>query len=257
MSSPAKSKPIIPHIHLLCMQPSASDAFTAALKQYKVTSSTIEYTIYNTYLADLPSTLTFDLVVSPANSYAILDGGFDNAISRAFSPKDDYSALTRAAQKEIYDSHRGYLPPGQCKIVKIPEEFRGKLRYHEGNGWGCKYLALCPTMRMPTPCNWDKEIVYECIWSLLNSIEKHNWAATEDENSGLSVIESILMTPLGTGTGGISDEKWARQAVLAIKHYTDAVEKPEVYNARNWGDPAFAKSHAELLLTHDFRSQFA
>ncbi|KAF3061567.1 putative phage tail assembly-like protein [Daldinia childiae] len=228
---------LIPYIHLLCMHESASDAFNRVLGEYGINQALINYTIHNTLLSDLPPSLNFDLVVSPANSYGLLDGGFDDAISRAFSPKTEYHALTRVAQKELYRLHSGYLPPGSCCIVKIPESFRGTLKYHDGNGWGCRYLALCPTMRVPSRCDWDRDVVYECIWSLLNAIEQHNRSATEEgSGAGSAKIESILMTPLGTGTGGISDEKWAKQTVLAIKHFIDAKQHPEKWSAIDWRD---------------------
>jgi hypothetical protein len=149
------------------------------------------------------------------------------------------------AQKELYRVNRGYLPPGQSLLVALPEEWRVQrlLRYHDGTGWGCKYLALCPTMRMPSPCDWDKEVVYECIWSLLNAIERHNEAAGAADK-----VSSLLMTPLGTGTGRISDEKWASQAVLALKHFAEAVENPGAHEKKDWGDLSVV--HAELTLTH-------
>ncbi|KAI0128365.1 hypothetical protein BJ170DRAFT_324836 [Xylariales sp. AK1849] len=236
-SNPYPTAPIIPHIHLLCMQPRASDAFKAAVKEYSLPSSTLSYTVYNTYLSDLPATVTFDCVVSPANSYGILDGGFDDALSRALAPKNDYGALTRAAHAHLHAEHRGFLPPGSCSILRIPDEFRagGQLRYHR-RGWGCQWLALCPTMRVPQLCDWDREVVYECIWSLLNAVERHNAKAKDATGEGKAnqVIRSILMTPLGTGTGGISAEKWARQAVLAMKHFVEAVQKPETWTT--WFD---------------------
>ncbi|KAI8963222.1 macro domain-like protein [Daldinia sp. FL1419] len=241
----SESQPI-PYIHLLCMLESASDAFARAVQEHGIEPSLLNYTIHNTYLSDLPPSLNFDLVVSPANSYGILDGGFDDAISRAFSPKTEYDALTRVAQKELYRLHSGYLPPGSCCIVGIPESFRGTLRYHDGNGWGCRYLALCPTMRVPSPCDWDRDVVYECIWSLLNAIEQHNKNGNGD---GSKRIESILMTPLGTGTGGISDDKWAKQAVLAIKHYIDAKQHPEKWSAMSWRDTG--RIDIELLKTQN------
>ncbi|KAI1807855.1 macro domain-like protein [Daldinia bambusicola] len=249
----------VPHIHLLCMHPSASDAFVRAASEHAVDPSLLGFTVHNTYLADLPRSVSFDLVVSPANSYGILDGGFDDAISRAFSPRDDYGALTRAAQRELYRLHRGYLPPGSCCVVRIPDAFRGALRYHDGMGWGCKYLALCPTMRVPAPCNWDRDVVYECVWSLLNAIERHNRGVEAEEvqggssggnsrgSSGSTKIGSILMTPLGTGTGGISDDKWAKQAVLAIKHFIDAKQHPETWSAMTWKETS--KIDIQLMKT--------
>ncbi|KAK6956807.1 hypothetical protein Daesc_002087 [Daldinia eschscholtzii] len=245
----------IPYIHLLCMYESASDAFTREVQEQGIEPALLNYTVYNTYLSGLPPSLKFDLVVSPANSYGILDGGFDNAISLAFSPPTHYDALTRAGQKELYRLHSGYLPPGMCCIVRIPESFRGTLKYHDGNGWGCRYLALCPTMRVPSRCDWDREVVYECVWNLLNAIEQHNKAVEEGGNGAgagadgpPAKIESILMTPLGTGVGGISNEKWAKQAVLAIKHFIDAKKHPEKWSAITWQETS--KVDIELMKSH-------
>ncbi|KAK7751712.1 hypothetical protein SLS62_006373 [Diatrype stigma] len=271
-ANPAASPPLLPHIHLLCMQPSASAAFAQALASHASSppsiapapatasplSSHLHYTVHNTYLADLPSSLRFDLAVSPANSYGILDGGFDDALSRAFGPRDDYAALTRAAQAELYRRHAGYLPPGACCLVRIPvEEYRGRLRPYQdgslgdddGGAWGCRYLALCPTMRLPSLCTWDRDVVYECIWSLLNAIDQHNANLSntvdpgkagegerEDPAPAPTKIESILMTPLGTGTGGLSDDRWAKQAVLAMKHWVEAKQNPHKWSALNWMD---------------------
>lgn len=272
-TNPSTPPLLIPHIHLLCMHKPASDAFTQALSEYGVSSSSspssspssskLHYTIHNTFLSDLPGSLHFDLVVSPANSYGILDGGFDDAISRAFSPRDAYGALTRAAQRELYrQGHMGYLPPGGCCLVPIPEASKGQLRYHDGQGWGCRYLALCPTMRVPAPCGWDRDVVYECVWSLLCAIDRHNndggsggvagegraAVAGEEDTPPSSKIESVLMTPLGTGAGGISDEKWAKQAVLAIKHWIDAKQNPEKWSAMNW--EGARDIDKELRVTH-------
>lgn len=293
----AAPPPLLPHIHLLCMQPSASTAFAQALVATHAASappstpplsSHLRYTVHNTYLSDLPDTLRFDLAVSPANSYGILDGGFDDALSRALGPRDDYGALTRAAQRALYRRHGGYLPPGGCCVARIPvEQFRGRLRYRSesgegsasGSAWGCRYLALCPTMRVPSPCGWDRDVVYECIWSLLNAIGQHNdgiaarRTTTDDDDDGAggggegdgggggeragggegeepapSRIESILMTPLGTGTGGLSDDKWAKQAVLAMKHWVEAKQNPQKWSAMNWKDAGVVDN--ELRVTH-------
>ncbi|RHZ54897.1 uncharacterized protein CDV56_107294 [Aspergillus thermomutatus] len=83
---------------------------------------TLDIHILNSSLSDIPSTTKFDLVVSPANSYGRLDGAFDDAISRAFCPADDYDALTRAAQKILYELWRGFAPPGSFTLVPFPEE---------------------------------------------------------------------------------------------------------------------------------------
>lgn len=229
-SSPtASTSSIIPHIHLLCMNEEYTTSFKAATSKLNLPSN-VNVTHHNTFLSDLDSNIKFDLVVSPANSHALLDGGFDDAISRAFSPKDKYYALTRHAQVEIYKQYRGFAPPGTCTLINIPKEYAEKSR--TGDRWGCRWLALCPTMRLPSNVNWDREVVYECVWTLLCAIDRHNRRVKE--SNGTELINSILMTPLATGTGFVSAGKWASQFVLALKHYIDAVEHAARWSALDW-----------------------
>lgn len=226
---------ILPRFHVLCIRTSAATAFATALSNHPDLASKINYTIHESSLSTPTSSLKFDLIVSPANSYGILDGGFDDAISRAFSPKDDYHALTRHVQAELYREYKGYLPPGTCHIVRMVEEWKGskdtesRLRYGDGKGWGCKWLGVVPTMMVPMLLSADNEIVYRCVWAILAAVERHNRDMGEVDRVG-----SVLMTPLGTGTGGISDQKWADQCVLAMKHFVEACEKPEVWGQMDW-----------------------
>ncbi|QPG93529.1 hypothetical protein C2857_000538 [Epichloe festucae Fl1] len=216
----------IPHIHLLCMQNQHSEAFAKAAAKHKLPTS-ITFETHNAALQFVPSSSKFDLVVSPANSYGRLDGGFDDAISRAFSPRNDYLALTRVAQAKLYDEWRGFAPPGTCTLVRIPDDFR-----HESkNVWGTKYLALCPTMRTPQPVEWDREIVYESTWSLLVTIDKHNRRTCAGcESDADPRISSILIPPLATGIGKVSPERWAAQMVMAMKHFVDAKQNPRKWS---------------------------
>ncbi|KAM0263706.1 hypothetical protein ACHAQJ_001020 [Trichoderma viride] len=214
----------IPHIHLLCIDEEYSTALQAALASHSVSSVSITY--HNCALSFVEA--QFDVIVSPANSYGRLDGGFDDAISRSFSPRDDYLALTRAVQTKLYDEWRGFAPPGTCTLLRIPEEFHQRSR----NTWETKYLALCPLMRVPQPVGWDREVVYECTWSLLCAIDKHNRTVREGgRGERQDEIRSLLMVPMATGVGAVSPEKWAGQTVLALKHYIDAVEHESKWSA--------------------------
>ncbi|KAL4878045.1 hypothetical protein BJY04DRAFT_121263 [Aspergillus karnatakaensis] len=293
----------LPHIHLLLMEPKHRTAFLAALsKSIPSSSSTprtavpppIPLTTHSTSLNQLPPTLHFDAIVSPANSYGRLDGAFDDAISRAFClPDHSYDTLTRQAQRVLYERVRGFLPPGGCVLVPFPEELlhyateteiENKKGRVEGEGkdkkdqdeeaskdktptstsehselggrWGCKWVALCPTMRTPDTARWDREVVYECVWSLLCAVEGWNrgfddllenqggegstsigagtWAG--EQHRRLGRIESILITPMATGCGGVSAEKWAAQFVLAMRDFVDAVERSERWERLGWGE---------------------
>ena len=198
-------------------------AFNAARETYRLPES-VDITIHHERLADLDPELQFDCIVSPANSYARMDGGFDDALSRKFSPKDKYLALTRVAQRAVYNYYRGIAPPGSCLLIDLEKEDT-----LNKDVWGCKYMALCPTMKTPTDVRWDREIVHECIWTLLAAIDRHNRGLGEnttlaDAEGSKRPIRSVLMTPFATGCGGWSAEKWAAQTVIAIRQFVDAVE---------------------------------
>ncbi|KAF3384312.1 hypothetical protein F1880_002507 [Penicillium rolfsii] len=213
----------IPEILLLCMESEFITAFDEAMQTYwpDFAPDKVKITSFNARLNSLPPSVKFDLVVSPANSYGRLDGAFDHAISLAFSPRQDYHALTRAAQLVLYDKWRGYAPPGSCTLVEFPENLKQNSR-------NCSWVAICPTMREPENVNWDREVVYECVWSLLCQLEGHNRCNADNK------IETILMTPLATGVGKVSKERWAAQAVMAMKHFVNSLEKPEEWSSLQW-----------------------
>ena len=236
-------------IHLLFYDPSAEPAFKAASEKYFPSGSLFPFTVksHPCSLSQLSPIVKFDLIASPANSYGLMDGGFDDAISRAMSPQNEYLAMTRTAQAVLRKECRGFLRPGMCKLVNIPDEW-SLARMEEAqsrNVWGCRYLALCPTMRAPQNVQWDREIIYECVWSLLSEIEKHNRAVSEEAEARKArnaqapalvpartsreetKITSILMTPVATGAGAVSVTKWAEQLCLAMKHWVEEESRPE------------------------------
>jgi O-acetyl-ADP-ribose deacetylase (regulator of RNase III) len=221
----------IPEILLLCMDDEFISAFNTSLQTNWPTHNpqALKITPINERLNSLPEGTTFDLIVSPANSYGRLDGAFDAAISRAFSPRNDYHAVTRAAQAILYEKWRGFAPPGTCTLVPFPEELKG-------NPFGCAWVALCPTMREPGSVEWDREVVYECVWSLLGQIEGWNRGLGKDGDGDGRKIKRILMTPLAAGIGNVSKKRWAAQTVLALKHFVDALERPERWGSLSWRD---------------------
>ncbi|CAL5870801.1 uncharacterized protein PFLUO_LOCUS5041 [Penicillium psychrofluorescens] len=211
----------IPEIILLCQDADFITAFnTAQQEHWPELPTKLKLTPVNSRLNALDPSVTFDLVVSPANSFGRLDGAFDDAISRAFSPRDDYFALTHAVQLVLYENWRGFAPPGTCTLVQFPAPL-------EQNSRQCAWVAICPTMREPTNVCWDREVVYECVWSLFCQVERHNRSSDQK-------ISSLLMTPLAVGVGRVSKERWAAQTVLAMKHFVNAVEQPERWSKLEW-----------------------
>lgn len=157
----------------------------------------------------------FDCIVSPANSYARLDGSFDHVISKMFSP-GDLSAVTNHCQKYVYRVNNGYVSPGSALLIPM--------HHFNESKYGCRYIALCPTMRVPDSCTWNREVVYNCMWNLLSEIERHNTVhAKKDQET--EMIRSVFVTGLGTGVGGFSLQTCAQQMVLAWKHFRVNSEK--------------------------------
>lgn len=181
----------------------------------------VKITPINERLNSISASNQFDLVVSPANSFGRLDGAFDHAISMTFSPREDYHALTRATQQVLYDKWRGFAPPGSCTLVEFPEDL-------QHNKFGCKWVAICPTMREPEKVLWDREVIFKCIWSLLCQVEGHN--RQNEQNR----IKTILMTPLATGVGQVPKERWAAQTVVALKQFVEALEAPQTWSHLQW-----------------------
>ncbi|KZT71124.1 macro domain-like protein [Daedalea quercina L-15889] len=157
----------------------------------------------------------FDCVVSPANSYGIMDGGFDYYLSEALSPKGDIMALTRCAQAALKARHFGFAPPATCTLVPLSPELRQNPRFPR-----CSVLAVCPTMRYPVDVSWHEDLVYNTIWSLLVEVEHWNERADRAKEGGQR-IRKVCMTGLATGVGGVSKETCARQMILAVKHFLD------------------------------------
>ena len=90
---------------------------------------------------------TVDCVVSPANSYGIMDGGYDEAITAWFG-----ESLMKKVQQYIVDNMYGEQP--LCTSFIIDTDVKGVKLIHT------------PTMRIPSVIT-DNRIVYHCTRSCL------------------------------------------------------------------------------------------
>ncbi|KAI6000986.1 macro domain-like protein [Pisolithus orientalis] len=153
---------------------------------------------------------------------------FDQVLSDRLSPPTVPDALTRVAQRVIYDRWRGYAPPGTCTLLPLSGTPCA------GNPFSCRYVALCPTMRLPSSVVWHKEIVYNCVWSLLVEIDHHNARAAVDPR--LHPIRSVVMTGIGTGIGRIPPKQCAKQTALAFAHYHAAKTRVATWSTMTWAD---------------------
>ena len=89
-----------------------------------------------------------DAVVSPANSYGLMDGNYDLAITDKYGPE-----LAERVRTVIMERFYGEQPVGTSFSVPIPG--------HEDI-----LLIHTPTMRVPTPIV-DPLVVYQCMRTTL------------------------------------------------------------------------------------------
>ncbi len=116
-------------------------------------------------------------VVSPGNSFGIMDGGYDLAITEYFG-----ETLMKHVQEHIIEHYYGEQPVASSFIISIPGT---DLR-----------LIHTPTMRIPSRIK-DPFIVYSCMRTTLIT-------ALENE------VESIVIPAFGGLCGGVNPQDIAR-----------------------------------------------
>src|SRR6476660_4962460 len=97
----------------------------------------------------------YDCMVSAANSFGLMDGGVDAAITQFFGYE-----LEERVQKRILDEFLGEQPVGTSIIVETnhPEH---------------SYIDHTPTMRVPMDIA-KTDHVYLAIWAMLLAVRHHN-----------------------------------------------------------------------------------
>ena len=146
--------------------------------------------IINNYFESVPE---YDCLVSPANSFGLMDGGIDAAIIKYFG-----DSLMTLVQQKILDEYLGEQPVGTSMIVET-----GHPQH--------PFLAHTPTMRVPMSIA-GTDIPYVAMWAMLLAIRRHN---RQQEKQ----IRTVVCPGLGTGIGQVSYQEAARQMALAYDHF--------------------------------------
>ena len=133
-----------------------------------------------------------DAIVSPANSFGIMDGGLDLAI------RDQLGyTVQNEIQKVIIEQYHGELPVGCAEIIETKD-----------SRW--RYMIAAPTMRIP-----------ESVSSTINAFLAFRAVLVAVKNfnrgRGKREIDSLVCCGLGTGIGGMSASKCAAQMRIAYK----------------------------------------
>jgi O-acetyl-ADP-ribose deacetylase (regulator of RNase III) len=133
-----------------------------------------------------------DAMISPANSFGIMDGGLDLEI------RDQLGfPVEKKLQEVIVAKHHGELPIGSAEIIET-----GHAQW--------KYLISAPTMRVPEPIAFTLN-PYLAFRAVLVAVENFN------KNRGKREIDSLVCSGLGTGVGKVDAARCARQMRAAYQ----------------------------------------
>lgn len=146
----------------------------------------------------------FDCMVSAANSFGLMDGGVDAAITAYFGTQ-----LQKRIQQHILSEYLGEQPVGTAFVTET------------GNSQH-PWLVHAPTMRVPLIID-GTDAVYNATRAALLAIFQHNKSAGEDRK-----IESVVFPAMGAGCGQVPPDSVARQMKLAW----DSIRNPP--KAINW-----------------------
>ena len=119
-----------------------------------------------TFLANTP----VECVVSPANSFGLMDGGYDFYITKYFGEQ-----LQTRVQEYIIKHYNGEQPLGTSFLIKANDKGQS--------------LIHTPTMQTPRVIK-DKFIIYQCMRSTLMCAKKHK-------------VKSIVIPLFGCGIGSV------------------------------------------------------
>ncbi len=170
-------------IYIVAMDIEAFYIFSTVFRNYdNVEVVNLDFETFMEYYPDV------ECIVSPANSYGCMDGGYDAAISNYLGWDFQLSV-----QQYIKDNFYGEQLVGTSFIIDAPKN---------------KKLIHTPTMIIPEVI-LDKRIAYTAMRSTLMCALKNN-------------IKSIAIPPLGAGIGQIRNEEAAVLMLAAYKQILDA-----------------------------------
>ena len=157
-----------------------------------------------------------DAIVSPANSFGIMDGGLDLAIRNELGFQ-----IEADIQDVILNKYHGEMPIGSAEIINTNH-----------NKWS--YLIAAPTMRIPENVAFTLN-AYIAFRAILIAINTFN------QSKPKRAIKSLICSGLGTGVGSLEPVKSAAQMRAAYK----LIKEP----ARIDSFAEIHKSHQTLLTT--------
>jgi O-acetyl-ADP-ribose deacetylase (regulator of RNase III) len=130
--------------------------------------------------------IDFDCINSPANSFGLMDGGIDEAITMFFGQQ-----MMDRVQRMVLTKYAGEQPVGTSEIVMATPEDATRVRY----------VSHTPTMIIPELIA-NKDNVYMAMKAMLLAVEDFN--KRNDD-----AIRVLVCSGLGTGAGRVPFRKAA------------------------------------------------
>ncbi|ELD6979599.1 macro domain-containing protein [Salmonella enterica] len=158
----------------------------------------------------------FDCMVSAANSFGLMDGGVDAAITTYFGTQ-----LQERVQQHILSEYLGEQPVGSAFVIET-----GNSKH--------PWLVHAPTMRVPLIID-GTDAVYNATRAALLAIFQHNKSVAEYKK-----IKSVVFPAMGAGCGQVPPESVARQMKLAWDSFSNPPK------AINW---QYASAHQNAVFS--------
>ncbi len=136
--------------------------------------------------------LPSDGIVSPANSFGIMDGGLDLEIRNELG-----WGIQSELQQRILEKYHGEMPVGCAEIL-------------ETNHPRWPYMIAAPTMRVPMSVARTLH-AYLAFRAILIAIEAWN------RNPNTARIDTLVCCGLGTGVGSMASKTCAGQMRMAFQ----------------------------------------
>ncbi|RUS15060.1 hypothetical protein BC937DRAFT_92953, partial [Endogone sp. FLAS-F59071] len=183
----------------------------------------LTYSIYKGTFEQFLKTHKAEAIVSPANSFGLIDKGVDAKISSYYGSTD---RLIPYVQRRLEDDWSGQQNPGTCTIVDLQELLvESRTTRSVSAQHYPRYLLHTPTMRLPEHLNSASDLVYRCTWAIFSAVRKHNSPhnlLTPNAGHHPTRISNVVMLGMGTGVGELSPESCAAQMALASKHFVES-----------------------------------
>lgn len=209
--------PVELHVH--------NGSFTSLSRELKIQPK-YKYTGKPDYHRKITSNYTTTTILSPGNSVGYMGGGFDKALANLFSHGDfTWKHTEKHVQSLLLDQYKGYLTPGNANLI----EFNTDRFYRDSKAWNLlssNSILHLPTMRVPRPLISVSPIelyrfVFDCTWELLSTINKANIETLKWKDDRHAIIDTVVMTGIGTGYGGIPIDVVGKAMIAAIVIFTN------------------------------------